>query len=377
MIYFDNAATTFPKPLEVMQQITDVMSSYCGNPGRSGHKMSLQSGEAVFNCRQLMAETFGLDNPEQIVFTKNATEGLNIIIKGIISKGEHMIISSFEHNSVTRPAWEMRQQGVMVSVARVNPLDDNETVKNFKNAIRSNTRLICCLHVSNVFGNRLPIGRLARLAREKEIPFMVDASQSAGMIPINMAEEKIDFLCAPGHKGLYGPQGTGILAINCDTPVRPLLSGGTGSLSMDPQQPDFYPDRLESGTVNVPGVVGLMQGVEFIRRQGIENIAKWEEELCGYMVARLREMPHVTVYLPEIGKRSLFSFNVENMDCEKVAAFLDENDIAVRSGLHCSPMAHKSMMTHNTGTVRVSPGWFSTLKDAGTFIDCIWKLKKI
>lgn len=376
MIYFDNAATTFPKPSDVMEQMTDIMSSYCANPGRSGHKMSLQSGEAVFNCRQMLADTFGLSKPEQIVFTKNATEGLNIVIKGIVTKGEHIIISSFEHNSVARPAWEMRNQGVSVSVAMVNPLDENETVENFKGAMRANTRLICCNHVSNAFGNTMPIAKIAKIAKEKHILFLVDASQSAGTIPINMEKDGIDFLCAPGHKSLYGPQGTGILAVNCETPIRPFALGGTGSRSMDPQQPVFYPDRFESGTLNVPGIVGLEQGVRFVNRLGMENIAKWEDELCTYMIQRLREMPHVIVYLPEIKKRSLFSFNVKDMDCENVAVFLDENEIAVRSGLHCAPMAHKSMGTYDIGSVRVSPGWFSTLNHAADFVDCIWKIKK-
>jgi selenocysteine lyase/cysteine desulfurase len=192
-----------------------------------------------------------------------------------------------------------------------------------------------------------------------------------------MEKEGIDFLCAPGHKGLLGPQGTGILAVNSDVPVRPLMAGGTGSRSMDPKQPDFYPARLARGPLNVPGIVGLMQGVPCVNRQGMEQIARHEEELCAHMISRLMEMPHVTVYLPDLRKGPFSPLNMRGLDCEKVAALLDEKDIAVRSGLHCAPLAHKSMGTYDVGSVRVSPGWSSSLKEASAFVDAVWKMKKI
>ena len=248
MIYFDNGATTFPKPRSVINAVTGTMLRNGANPGRSGHKMSVRASEIMYNCRQNAAKLFDLENPENVIFTLNCTQALNTVIKGTLKKGDHAVISSLEHNAVLRPIEAMKERGVSYSVAEVVEGDDDKTLDNFRHALRENTKLVVCTHASNVFGIRLPVERIGALCRIYKIPFCLDAAQSAGVLPISLKNSCIDYLCTAGHKGLYGPMGTGLLLINTEKTPDSLFQGGTGSFSSDRKQPDTLPDKFESGT---------------------------------------------------------------------------------------------------------------------------------
>ena len=356
MIYFDNGATTFPKPPAVVRAVSSAMQNYGANPGRSGHKMSLKASEIIFNCRETAAALFGVEGPERIIFTDNCTTALNTVIKGLLKSGDHAVISSLEHNAVARPLEYLKRSGVSFSVARVFEGDDEATIESFRNAIRNNTKLVVCTAASNVFGIRPPVERIAALCRIYNILFCVDAAQSAGVVPINMGESGIDFLCAPGHKGLYGPMGTGILAVNSDILPESLTQGGTGSMSSSLEQPETLPDRYESGTPNLPGIAGLNAGLRFVMERGEGQILRIETAKAQRLydglasmrdVALYTERPQITTHVPVI------SFNVRGHDSEQIASlFNDRFNIAVRAGLHCAPMAHKSFGTEEQGTVR-------------------------
>lgn len=376
MMYFDNAATTFPKPRETIEFSAAAQRMFLANPGRSGHKMAMKTLDMVVRCREEVAELFHFDQPDNVIFTKNATEALNIAIKGVLKPGYHVVISSFEHNAVYRPVVALHELGVSYSVAAVEPLDDGATLENFRAAIQENTALICCNHISNVFGNVLPIEQIAALAQEKGIPFLLDASQSAGTMEIDLSRIPITYLCAPGHKGLLGPTGTGILLVGGDESLIPLMEGGTGSLSISPKQPDFLPDRLESGTLNVAGIAGLLAGVRFVRRIGEKRIGAREERLVRRMEKGLSRIPNVTLYLPDLPDKHLFAFNIDGMDSEAVGAALAQQEIAVRCGIHCAPLAHESMGTEELGCVRVSPGYFNTEREADAFVRAVARIQK-
>lgn len=356
MIYFDNGATTFPKPPAVVRAVSSAMQNYGANPGRSGHKMSLKASEIIFNCRENAAALFGVESPERIIFTDNCTTALNTVIKGLLKSGDHAVISSLEHNAVARPLEYLKRSGVSFSVARVFEGDDEATIESFRNAIRNNTKLVVCTAASNVFGIRPPVERIAALCRIYNILFCVDAAQSAGVVPINMGESGIDFLCAPGHKGLYAPMGTGILAVNSDILPESLTQGGTGSMSSSLEQPETLPDRYESGTPNLPGIAGLNAGLRFVMERGEGQILRIETAKAQRLYDGLASMRDVVLYTerPQITTHvPVISFNVRGHDSEQIASlFNDRFNIAVRAGLHCAPMAHKSFGTVEQGTVR-------------------------
>ena len=266
MIYFDNGATTFPKPRAVVNAVDRTMRYYGANPGRSGHNMSLKASEIMYDCRKNAAKLFNADSPEKIIFASNCTAALNYVIKGILKEGDHAVISSLEHNAVLRPLENLKDNGVEYSIADYSP-DDEETINNFRNAITPNTKLVICTHASNVFGVRLPVERIAALCRIHGVLFCVDAAQTAGVVPISLKDSCIDYLCTAGHKGLYGSMGTGILAINSETLPESLIQGGTGSFSSDRKQPAILPDRYESGTPNLPGIAGLNEGIKFVMKK--------------------------------------------------------------------------------------------------------------
>ena len=356
MIYFDNGATTFPKPQSVVRAVGSAMQNYGANPGRSGHKMSLKASEIIFNCRENAAALFGVESPDRIIFTDNCTTALNTVIKGLLKSGDHAVISSLEHNAVARPLEHLKQRGVSFSAAQVFEGDDEATIESFRKAVRNNTKLVVCTAASNVFGIRPPVERIAALCRIYNILFCVDAAQSAGVVPVNMSGSGIDFLCAPGHKGLYGPMGTGILAINSDILPESLTQGGTGSMSSSLEQPETLPDKYESGTPNLPGIAGLNAGLKFVMERGEANILSAETAKAQRLYDGLASMRDVVLYTarPQITTHvPVISFNVRGHDSEQSAALRsDRFNIAVRAGLHCAPLAHKSFGTEEQGTVR-------------------------
>ena len=356
MIYFDNGATTFPKPQSVVRAVGSAMQNYGANPGRSGHKMSLKASEIIFNCRENAAALFGVETPDRIIFTDNCTTALNTVIKGLLKSGDHAVISSLEHNAVARPLEHLKQRGVSFSAAQVFEGDDEATIESFRKAVRNNTKLVVCTAASNVFGIRPPVERIAALCRIYNILFCVDAAQSSGVVPVNMSGSGIDFLCAPGHKGLYGPMGTGILAINSDILPESLTQGGTGSMSSSLEQPETLPDKYESGTPNLPGIAGLNAGLKFVMERGEANILSAETAKAQRLYDGLASMRDVVLYTarPQITTHvPVISFNVRGHDSEQIAALLsDRFNIAVRAGLHCAPLAHKSFGTEEQGTVR-------------------------
>lgn len=373
MIYLDNSATTFPKPYSVINTVNECMRYYSANPGRSGHKLSMKTAQKVYDCRVAVCKLFNVDNESKVVFTSGCTHSLNIVIKGVLKSGDHCIISSFEHNSVLRPLEKLKQQGITYSVAQVNPYNDDETVENFYKCIRDNTKLIVCTHASNVFGFCLPVERICKLAHKHKIQFCLDAAQTAGLLNIDAKNSKFDYICCPGHKGLYGPMGVGILIINSEVIPDTLIEGGTGSDSLSPNQPEFIPDRFESGTLNIPGICALKSGIEFVQAKGIENINKHEMNLIKQIFNSFSMNKSILIYNDyKMKSVPVLSFVYNGLDSEKTATILsDRFNIATRAGLHCSPLAHKSMGTLNTGTVRISPSIFTTDKDIYNFLKVI------
>ncbi len=362
MIYLDNAATTYPKPPCVSRAMMQAMAQFGANPGRGGHALSLAAAREVFRCREAAAAFFHLNNPAGVVFTLNCTMAMNIALKSILADGGRVIVSDLEHNAVMRPLHAISGRYPVYDVARVET-DEERTVANFRRLITPSTRAIVCMHASNVFGTVLPIRRLGRLAHENGLLFVVDAAQTAGLLPIDMQEMQIDMLCVAGHKGIYGPMGTGMLLCGDGVVPRPLLEGGTGSHSLSLEQPEELPERLESGTVNVPGICGLRAGLEFVNARG-GPAAVCEEEL--YELARFYDrmagMPGVTLYTPRpsFGNHvPLLSLNLQGRASEEVAAALDRYGVAVRAGLHCAPAAHRHFGTLPAGTVRLAPSIFT------------------
>ena len=379
MIYFDNGATTFPKPRAVVNAVDKTLRYYSANPGRSGHNMSLKASEIMYECRKNAAELFNADSPEKIIFTYNCTAALNYVIKGLLKEGDHAVISSLEHNAVLRPLESLKENGVEYSIADYSP-DDEETINNFRNAIRPNTKLVVCTHASNVFGVRLPVERIAALCRIHGVLFCVDAAQTAGVVPISLKDSCIDFLCTAGHKGLYGPMGTGILVINSETMPESLIQGGTGSFSSDRKQPAILPDRYESGTPNLPGIAGLNEGIKFVMNRTELNIESYESELAVRLYHKLKNIPGVELYTdsPETHRCvPVISFNIEGLDSEETSEILNKRfNIAVRAGLHCAPLAHEFFGTQNSGTVRAVLSVFSNYEQVDYFISSIRTINK-
>ena len=381
MIYLDNAATTFPKPKQLMRAYTEYLNFYGANPGRAGHEMSLQTSMQVFKTREELAGLFGASSPENVIFTQNGTHSLNLVLKGLLKTGDHVVISDLEHNSVLRPVYSMWQNSfVDYTVAEVTEGDDDATVESFRRAMRPNTRLIACTHGSNVFGIKLPIKRLAELAHSSGALLLADCAQTAGVETINMGIMGIDYLAAPGHKGLYGPTGTGVLVIATNSPkLRTITEGGTGSNSLEYTQPDFLPDMLESGTVNTVGILALGAGLSAIKLRGIENIRKHEMLLAQMLYDGLDAMGEVELYTTRPNFEHhlpVISFTLAGEHSEETARRLNNYDVATRAGLHCAPLAHKKLETLQTGTVRVSFGMFNTAEDVEDFLT-ILKLLKI
>ena len=376
MIYLDNAATTAPKPQNVRNAAARALQ-LSANPGRSGHDLSLRASEEIYRARKAAASLFHAEKPTNVIFTLNCTAALNLVMKGVLNSGDHVIVSDLEHNAVMRPLHKMQERGITYSTAEVSAEDNNATIAAFRRAINARTRMIICTHASNVWGIRLPVERLAALAHEYGLLIAVDAAQSAGVLPIVVADSKIDFLCAAGHKGLYGPMGTGMLIISGDTIPSPLTEGGTGSNSFSLEQPEELPDRLESGTPTLSGIAGLRAGMEFVMNYQPENIARHEFMLIQRLYRGLASEKRVQLYTPEPEPPHyvpLLSFNIKDTDSESAAQALNRYGIAVRSGLHCSPSAHRKMGTEGCGAVRVSPSVFTRVSDIEQFLTAVHKI---
>lgn len=362
MIYLDNAATTWPKPQGVREAVSRALREYGANPGRSGYEMGARTTQAVYDCRMSAAALFGAAGPECVIFQPSCTQAVNLVLKGCLKSGDHVVVSDLEHNAVMRPLEELKKRGVTVTAAVVVPGDNDATVDAFRKAMKPNTKLVVCTQASNVFGIRVPVERIAALCHQYEAKLCVDAAQSAGVVPIDLNSSGIDYLCCAGHKGLYGPMGTGMLIFrDPGDRLATLVEGGTGTQSRSLFQPDDPPERYESGTQNVPGILGLRAGMEFVKRKGPERIWREELEKTALLYDRLSRTPGVLLYTErpqQPWSLPVLSFNVEGMPCETVGEKLARQGIAVRSGLHCAPLAHDKLGT-TEGTVRVSPSAFT------------------
>ena len=402
MIYLDNGATSFPKPEDMVDSMVDAMTRYCANPGRSGHSMAVKTAGEVSKVRQEIARLIGTENPERIIFTKNCTESLNLAMKGILREGDHVVTTSMEHNSVMRPLEGLKRKGVETTVVKC-VADGSLSMEDVRKAIRPDTKMIVMTAASNVTGTKMPIEETGRLALRHGIVFLVDGAQGLGHMDIDVKRQHIDMLAAPGHKGLLGPQGTGLLYVREGLALKPLNEGGTGSRSRDMVQPLDFPDGYEAGTLNAPGIIGLGVSVRMLNKIGIKVVEAHEQKLTALLLQELCDIsPYddtridrktgncadelvtgdaygcgsqrsdpghdaaVIFYGPEnpAGKVGIAAFNIRGIDCEEAAAILnDRYGIAVRAGFHCSGMAHDTIGTGSTGCIRVCPGIYNTERD--------------
>lgn len=361
MIYLDNSATTYPKPLVVREHMQKALRELGANPGRSGYEMSVRTSQAVYRCRERAAAFFGASGPECVIFQPGCTQALNLVIKGYLQPGDHVVVSDLEHNAVMRPLKALEEKGITYTAAVTVPGDNDATMGAFRQAINPRTRLVVCTAGSNVFGIRLPVERIAALCHQYGAKICVDAAQTAGVVPINVTDGGLDYLCCAGHKGLYGPMGTGLLILRDPAdPLATLVEGGTGTQSQSLLQPEDPPERYESGTINVPGIMGLYAGMGFVSRTGMENIYRSEMKKISWVYERFSRMKQVRLYTPPPAAPyyvPVLSFNIVNRPSEEVGQILAKSGLAVRCGLHCAPCAHEKMGTR--GTVRVSPSVFT------------------
>ena len=368
MIYLDSAATTLQKPPAVARATAPALD-HLASPGRGGHRPAMAAADTAFACREEAAALFHVTSVDQVVFTFNATHGLNIAIKTLVHPGDRVVISGYEHNAVTRPLHAIPE--VEILVARSPLFDRQGMIDSFRQCLDQGADAAICTHVSNVFGFILPIQEIAELCRQREVPLIVDASQSAGVLPLDIQELGAAFVAMPGHKGLYGPQGTGLLLCNRDP--TPILEGGTGSESLKQSMPQFLPDRLEAGTHNIAGVAGLLEGLRFLRRRDIRWIAGHESRLIQRMGNGLSRLPGVEVFQASMPKAQsgVLSFRIKGRDCEDVGEALGDRGFALRAGLHCAPEAHRTAGTLETGTVRASVSAFNTEMEIDRFLRAI------
>lgn len=375
MINFDNAATTFPKPIAVRRAAAEAIKSFGGNAGRGGHELAMRTSEALYSARETAAEFFGAA-PENTVFTLNCTLALNTAIQGVMSQGGHLIISSMEHNSAARPAaaLAMKKQ-VSLSVAEVFP-DSERTIDSFRRLIRSDTKAVVCTLASNVTGQLLPYREIGQLCREKGICFIADGAQACGIYDIKLSQG-INILCTAGHKGLYGITGTGLLLTDEEFPITPIIQGGTGSSSLSLFQPDMLPDSLESGTPNIIGAVTVGAGIGFISSYGMERLRSHEERLCRLFIEGLEGTGGITIYRdPAAEYAPIVSFNIEGFNSEQAAELLAGQGFCLRAGFHCAALAHATLGTKG-GTVRFAPSVFNTEEEVRKLVYNVKTLKNL
>lgn len=373
-IYLDNSATSWPKPPSVINAMSDYLEHYGGSPGRSGHEFALKAAREVFETRELIASFFNVPSSDRVIFTLNGTHAINLGLKGLLKNGDHVIISHMEHNSVFRPLKHMETAGLIefsiIDVDQQGEINTNDITK----AIKPNTRMVAMLHGSNVSGTVFPIKEIGAICKSQGILFMVDAAQTAGLIPIDMQRDNIDMLAFTGHKKLYGPPGIGGLCLKDELNLEGLVLGGSGSRSELADHPDFYPDRLEAGTLNTVGIIGLKAGMEYILAKGIDNLYQHQVQLTELLIKGLKEIEQVKIIAPDIsGKRlPIVSLLIIGVPSSEVALQLDQEfGIMTRAGLHCSPLAHKALGTFPQGAVRLSLGNFTTQKEIEITIDAL------
>lgn len=378
MIYLDNSATSFPKPRCVVDAVNEAVLSY-GNYGRSSYRMAIETTEKVHECREKVARLFNVKN-EKVVFTHNCTMSLNMAIKGLAKKGSHFIISDLEHNAVLRPLETLKAKGICDYTIAKTDRDAFKTLKNFEKCVNSNTIAIVCTGASNVFGMITPYQLLGDLAHKHGLKFILDGAQVAGIKKIDLKRDNIDILCCAGHKGLYGPSGIGLLVLNDNIDLDTIIEGGTGSNSLNYKQPDFMPDRLESGTPNIPGIIGLSSALDFIEGIGINKIFNHERHLMRYLYNGISNNRNITLYSGDYSNCRdsvpILSFNIKDINSDKVSGMLADNGICVRAGLHCAPLAHKKLGTENTGCVRISPSIFTKKNQIEFTINSLIKIAK-
>jgi cysteine desulfurase family protein len=374
LVYMDNGATSFPKPPTVSEAMLRFLREVGGSPGRSGHRLSQAAARMIFDCRESLAALFSITDSRRIVFSLNATEALNTALLGLLQSGDRVATTAVEHNSVMRPLRELvRSRGIVLDLVPCDPHGQLDLEK-LKTRLEKQPRLVVVNHASNVTGAVAPLKKISALVKPSGALLLVDAAQSAGVVPIDVQEDGIDILAFTGHKGLLGPQGTGGLWVREGVDIRPLCRGGTGSNSELEEQPEFYPDRLESGTHNAVGLAGLLAGVEFVRDTGVEAIAAHERSLASRLLEGLAALPGIRLFGPPAGneRTSIVSFTISGMAPSEVGFLLDEAfGVLTRVGLHCAPGAHRTIGTFPEGTVRLSPGWFTTPEQIARVIEAV------
>ena len=386
VIYRDNAATTFPKPRSVSSEVSRCIRYYCGNPGRSSHALAKASADKIYECRERTAAYFGSEAPEAVVFTMNATHALNSAIKGILRRGDHVLISDMEHNAVFRPIEKLSRENfitydVFPTVKEDVQIPDGDMIKSIRSLIRpSRTRMLICSHVPNICSAVRPIAKIGELCQKHGIIFVLDAAQSAGHVPIDVKKDCIDILCAPAHKGLFGIQGCGLMLVNGQSIPRPTVEGGNGVDSLEWRMPEFLPERLEAGTLPTPSIAALSEGISFISQIDREEITLHECRLFSRARDMLLNSPELgaTVYMPEF-EGAVLLFSLENISPEAIGRYLGDKGICVRSGYHCSALGHKALGTESGGAVRASFSIFNREKDVDALIqglkDCVYDIK--
>ena len=380
LCYLDNAATTFPKPTSVYNAVYRCMSRYCGNPGRGSHKLSLMASRAIFECRGLIADLVGVNEPERIVFTYNTTYALNTVIKGVLKPGDHVIISDMEHNAVLRPIWKLHRDGIisydvfssMLCEERRSP---TLICAKIASLVTPKTKMVICSQASNICSATLPIREIGEFCKRHGIFFLVDGAQSVGHCDVNVDEMNIGALCFPSHKGLYGPQGCGIIALGKGVSMETLIEGGNGINSLLEDMPSLPPERYESGTLATPVIAGLTEGVKTVLSARKNEIEEYEKYLFSSAYSSLANIKGITVYAPEY-QGSVISFNINGLTSERVAQSLDSYGICVRGGFHCSALAHKTLGTLNGGALRVSFGIFNKKRDVDALTRALLHIKK-
>ncbi|MEZ4600862.1 MAG: aminotransferase class V-fold PLP-dependent enzyme [Syntrophotaleaceae bacterium] len=378
-IYLDNAATTFPKPESVYQAVDQTLRRCGVNPGRGSYRLAMEASRIIFETRESVAELFHISDSARVVFTANATEAINLALFGLLQPGDRVITTTMEHNAVCRPLHLLATRGVEVVRVPADPtgLVSPSTIRDAASASGHKTKLVVLSHCSNVTGTIQPVPDIGRWCRREGILFMIDAAQSAGLLPIDVQDMGIDLLAAPGHKSLFGPPGTGLLYLADGLQPAPLIYGGTGGNSLSTSMPEELPERLESGTLNTPGLAGLLAGINHVRQQGLDRIHQHKTGLLEQLIRGLQALPGIRIYGPGAAEQhgGAVSFNVEGRDPAEIGYLLDEKyGICVRTGLHCAADAHRTIGTLPSGTIRVSPGLFNSQADIDTLLMAVEKI---
>lgn len=373
-LYFDNAATSWPKPESVYKAAEIQMRQACGNPGRSGHTRTLEADRLIYQTREVLAALFKAEDSSRIIFTLNATDALNIALKGFLKAGDHVIYTAMDHNSVLRPLGRLRRDGLITTTVIPCSEEGHPDFDFLESAYKPNTRLLVVNHASNVTGTIMPLENMIHSAHKREVAVLVDAAQTAGTIEIDLDASKADMMAFTGHKGLLGPTGTGGLYVRTGIDLLPLREGGTGSQSEIDLHPESMPERLEAGTLNAVGLAGLLEGVQFIQKEGLAKIRTHEKDIRSILYKQLQAIPGINLYGPEDAEQCscIVSFTIKNVDSGEVGYILENSyGILCRTGLHCAPLAHRAIGTFPEGTVRISPGFFTDLKDIEYLISAV------